>query len=1114
MGEKRNKQRINSKIDELPEDLHTKVDVMLADTSNSYEYISQFLKQEGYEISKSSVGRYATRSNKAMQRLLEAQAQTDRLIQAVKSNPDADYTEAAMMLTMNGLLNKVATAEEEWDEMPLDKAGRLIASLSRTKVYKDRVKQDIASLTDEGVAQFTQLAALTGKATKSTTEEMGSLFATGYGIYKGAYDDLSDLEFGEMFSAGIATAVKNYKTSGSEMASAISTLGATATNNNVPLEEQLAILGQLQTTMSGSEAATKYKSFLNQATKAGEALGLQLTDDNNRLLSTPEILEKLKGKYGETIDAVEKKELKDAFGTDEAVAMIDLLYNNVDSLTTGVDDLSASMKQGSSVTKEMAEAINNTPEQKFQVLKQQIHNNTEELGNGLLPAVNDTMDKVSGLIKRGGEWISNNQQTVQTIMNIALKLGVFLVVAGSVMGIVGSLGKLFLSMKNTIGIVKTAVMGLNTAFLASPVTWVIAGIVALIAIFVVLWNKSEAFRNFWKGLFAQVQNAVQQAWTSIQPALQKLGQKLTELWQAVQPIIRIIEKVGAVVLTVLGATFAGAIQGALSALTPLINALTSFTSFVTNVVNAVVALFRGDFSGALDFASAAADDFKNFILNGFDAILSFIGGFASGFLDAVGGALSAIGIDASETISKMKDTVKNGLEAVKGFFGNILGAASDTVKEKLGNMKAAYEEHGGGIKGVAAAAMEGVKGYFTSGYTFIDNLTGGKLTSIKNSVSEKMSGVAETVSSKMSAAKEYASTQLSAMQASYESHGGGIKGVAAAAMTGVQNTFSTAYSALDTMTGGKLSSIKNTVSEKMSGVANAVSTGMSAAKNYATTQLSAMQASYQSHGGGIKGIVAATMTGVQGTFSTAYSAINTLTGGRLESVRSTIANKIQSARDTVNSVLESIKSAFSSKLQAAHSVVTGAISRIRSAFNFSWHLPSLKLPHISVSGGVAPFGIGGKGSLPHFSIQWYKDGGILNGATIFGQMGGKMLGGGEAGAEAVLPLATLWTKMKEVVGNVVKGENEESKSDVQQTGASITSALTSKASTFKREKETTTTTNRETITTERWGKNGSMNINSIHFTVDISKIKDLPLLYKLIDELKDAQNRTDVPVYA
>lgn len=107
-----------------------------------------FLKGEGYDISKSSVGRYATRTNNAMQRLLEAQAQTDRLIQVVKENPEADYTEAAILLTMNGLLNKVATAEEEFNEMPLDKAGRLIASLSRTKVYKDRVKQDMRKKAD------------------------------------------------------------------------------------------------------------------------------------------------------------------------------------------------------------------------------------------------------------------------------------------------------------------------------------------------------------------------------------------------------------------------------------------------------------------------------------------------------------------------------------------------------------------------------------------------------------------------------------------------------------------------------------------------------------------------------------------------------------------------------------------------------------------------------------------------------------------------------------------------------------------------------------------------------------------------------------------------------
>ena len=123
---------------------------------------------------------------------------------------------------------------------------------------------------------------------------MTSLFATGYGIYKGYYSDLSDIEFGEMFSAGISESVRAFKTSGSGMAQGIQTLGASATTANVPLEEQLAILGMLQATMSGSEAGTKYKAFLRSAAKGGEALGLSFLDANNQLLSMPEILEILR----------------------------------------------------------------------------------------------------------------------------------------------------------------------------------------------------------------------------------------------------------------------------------------------------------------------------------------------------------------------------------------------------------------------------------------------------------------------------------------------------------------------------------------------------------------------------------------------------------------------------------------------------------------------------------------------------------------------------------------------------------------------------------------------------------------------------------------------------
>ena len=866
------------------------------------------------------------------------------------------------------------------------------------------IKSGIASLTDEGVAQFTELAALTGKATKSTTEEMGSLFATGYGIYKGAYEDMSDLEFGEMFSAGISTAVKNYKTAGSEMASSISALGATATNNKVPLEEQLAILGQLQTTMSGSEAATKYKSFLNQAASAGKKLGLSFVDANNQLLSTPEILEKLKSKYGDTIDAVEKQKIKEAFGTDEAVAMIDLLYADIDGLSGGIDSMAASMKKGSAVTTEMAEAINNTPAQKFQVLKQQIHNNVEELGNGLLPVVNETMDKVSGVIQKGSEWISNNQKTVQSVMNIALKLGVMLAVLGTVIGVVGTIGKVVLAAKNAIMAVKGAWLLLSGAFAASPIGWVVLAIlalvatfvvlwkkseafrnfwiglfdkvkgavqnawsalqpalqnleqklIALVAAFVVLWKKSEAFRNFWIGLFDKVKGAVQNAWSTLQPALQNLGQKLLGLYEAAKPILKILGAIAGATMTYFLGTFVGAIHGVLAALTPLTNALSSLVSFVTNIINAIVALFKGDFGGACDFLIAAVDNVKDFFINGFDAILSFIGGFVDGFLNVVGGALDAVGIDASGTISKIKSTVSNGLNAVKGFFGNIMGAAADTAKQKLSNIKSAYEANGGGIKGVVAASQEAVKGYFTAGLSFIDNLTGGKLTAIKNKFTDGLNG----------------------------------------------------------------------------------------------------------------------------------------------------------AKNAVTSVLDNIKSGFQSKLDAAHAIVTGVVDKIKGVFNFNWKLPELKLPHISVTGGEAPFGIAGKGSLPKFDIQWYAEGGVMTAPTIFGAAGGKLLGGGEAGDEAILPLSALWDKLKVFIHNEMDQDEDKSRGSV----GSVISALT--------RKETRTLESKEKVSErdiqELKSGNGKGNtiIQKLEIRVDVEKIKDLPMLFKLIDEIKDAQNSTDEPVTA
>lgn len=94
-------------------------------------------------------------------------------------------------------------------------------------------------------------------------------------------------------------------------------------------------------------------------------------------------------------------------------------------------------------------------------------------------------------------------------------------------------------------------------------------------------------------------------------------------------------------------------------------------------------------------------------------------------------------------------------------------------------MKDAYEQHGGGIKGIAAAAVEGVKGIYTAGFTFLDNLTGGRLTEIKNKWSERLAPMKEITDTVMDAAKDTVSEKLNNIKNAYAQNGGGIRGIAA-----------------------------------------------------------------------------------------------------------------------------------------------------------------------------------------------------------------------------------------------------------------------------------------------------------------------------------------------
>ncbi|WP_113673484.1 phage protein Gp27 family protein [Vallitalea guaymasensis] len=154
MGEQRRRTRITSKIDQLPEGIKNEIDDLLLDSTVTYAEIAEYLNTRGYEISKSAVGRYAIRQNSVASRLKEAQERTKVLVKAVQQNPDLDYTQAGMQILMDSLIERISLAQEEFDDMPLDKAGQLITAISRTNAYKIKVRTDIKNKLELAFEKF------------------------------------------------------------------------------------------------------------------------------------------------------------------------------------------------------------------------------------------------------------------------------------------------------------------------------------------------------------------------------------------------------------------------------------------------------------------------------------------------------------------------------------------------------------------------------------------------------------------------------------------------------------------------------------------------------------------------------------------------------------------------------------------------------------------------------------------------------------------------------------------------------------------------------------------------------------------------------------------------
>ena len=187
-----------------------------------------------------------------------------------------------------------------------------------------------------------------------------------------------------------------------------------------------------------------------------------------------------------------------------------------------------------------------------------------------------------------------------------------------------------------------------------------------------------------------------------------------------------------------------------------------------------------------------------------------------------------------------------------------------------------------------------------------------------------------------------------------------------------------------------ISSIWNAISSKVSAVVNAI-------KNTVTSVFNAIKSVASTVWNGIKSVISTVVDGIKSKVSSVFNA-----------VKNTVSNVFNGIKNTATTVWNGIKNAITAPIEAAKNTVKGIVDKISGFFSgIKLELPKIKLPHFRITGKLSLV----PPSVPHLSIDWYKEGGIMTKPTVFGMNGSSLMAGGEAGREAILPLKGFYSQL-------------------------------------------------------------------------------------------------------